>query len=216
MRPMHFAGLGFLVVCLIVGAGMVGWLKKTNRPDVTQIETQMITPAIEIGGPFKLTSHKGEPVNSEDYKGKLVLLYFGYTYCPDFCPTELQQISEALRLMGNKASEIQPFFISVDPERDTQEVLDRYMSMFHPSFLALTGQKTDLDDVAKSFRVFSARVEEDDASDYLIDHSTFVYLVGRDGKLITMFRYGTPAMQMAQALKGFLNQKPAAIKVDAA
>ena len=213
---MRFFGLGLLIVCLLVGAGLVGWLKKDSSSNIARLETQMITPAIEIGAPFKLISHKGEPVNSEDYKGKLMLLYFGYTYCPDFCPTELQQISEALRLIGGRASEIQPFFISVDPERDTQEVLDRYMTMFHPSFLALTGKKEDLDDVAKSFKVFSARVEEDDASDYLIDHSTFVYLVGRDGKLITMFRYGTPSMQMAQALKGYLNQKPAEKKIEAA
>jgi len=128
-----------------------------------------------------------------------MLIYFGYTYCPDVCPTELQTMTQALDQLGTKAGEVQPIFITVDPERDTQAEMKSYAENFHPRLLALTGTAEQVADAAKAYRVFYEKAKQPDGT-YLMDHSSIVYLMGRDGKYLAHFGGNTTADQMAAAI----------------
>lgn len=162
------------------------------------------TGTAAIGGPFVLTDHNGKRVSEADYAGRHLLVYFGYTYCPDVCPTELQTMTEALDLMGASASAVQPLFITIDPERDTVSEMADYVSNFHPSMVGLTGSAEDIDAAAKTYRVYYAKgpVDEDDA--YLMDHSSFVYLIDPNGRYVTHFGPLTPPQEMADKIASFL------------
>ena len=131
-----------------------------------------------------------------------MLVFFGYTYCPDICPTELQVMSAALDNLGAKADAIQPIFITFDPQRDTPEVLKQYVSNFHPRLVGLTGTPEEIAAAAKAYRVFYSRLENTSGPDtYLMDHSTITYLMDRQGKFLKHFSYSTDAAALAQALE---------------
>lgn len=157
-------------------------------------------PVIDIEGPFSLTDHTGAKVTDANFRGKYMLVLFGYTYCPDICPTGLTKISSALKKLGKTAARIQPLFVTVDPERDTPKLLSDYVAHFHPALKGLTGSEAQIAEIAKSYRVFRRKVTQDDASDYLMDHSTFVYLMNPKGKLALMFRHETNPEAMAKAI----------------
>lgn len=168
---------------------------KTSEP------SYIVTANVPLGGPFSLTNHLGKRITNEDFKGKLMLLYFGYSYCPDLCPSELSTITKALDLLGDKVNDIQPLFVTIDPKRDTEELLKNYVSLFHPKLMGLYGSSQELNDVFDHYKIYAAKTEDKGGDDYLMDHSTFTYLVGRDGKLISMFRLGTPASEMAKEIE---------------
>ncbi len=156
----------------------------------------------EIGGAFTLTDQNGERVSDADFRGKYMLIYFGYTYCPDVCPTELQVMSAALDEIGPAAQKVQPLFITVDPERDTAAQLSDYMGNFHEAFLGLTGTPEEIAKAAKAYRVYYEKVEDSSSTvGYLMDHSSFVYLMGPDGKFIKVFSYGTSPDDMARGIE---------------
>jgi cytochrome oxidase Cu insertion factor (SCO1/SenC/PrrC family) len=163
-----------------------------------------------IGGPFHLTDHRGRPVEDKQFRGKLMLVYFGYTYCPDVCPTELQNMSNALDLLGDKVAQVQPLFITVDPARDTVEHLAGYMESFHKAFLGLTGTKEEVAGAAKAYRVYYARAKgtgnPKDPKDetYLVDHSGFVYLMSREGQYVAHFAPNAEPQKIAQAIRQHL------------
>lgn len=159
-----------------------------------------ISAAVEIGGPFELTAHDGSRVTSDSFAGKFRLVYFGFTYCPDVCPTELANMSVALDALGPAAARVQPLFITIDPERDSPRALADYVGHFHDSFIGLTGTPEEIAQVAGAYRVFYRKVEDPDYSDYVMDHSTFVYLMDPDGQFIAMFRYATDPTAMAAAI----------------
>jgi cytochrome oxidase Cu insertion factor (SCO1/SenC/PrrC family) len=152
-----------------------------------------------IGGPFTLTDQNGTERHAEDFRGKLMLIYFGYTYCPDVCPTELQTMSEALDRLGAKGDAVQPIFITVDPARDTPEQLKSYAENFHPRLLALTGSAEQIAQVARAYKVFYQPVKQGDG-EYLMDHSSIVYLMDRDGHYLAHFGGNLNAEQMAAAI----------------
>lgn len=155
-----------------------------------------------VGGPFTLTNQDGKRVTDQDFRGKYMLIFFGYTYCPDVCPSELQVMSAALDEMGPEADKIQPVFITIDPERDTPETMKIYVSNFHPRLVGLSGSAEDIAAVAKAYRVYYAKAKgTEDKSDYLMDHSTILYLMGPDGKFAKHFAYGTDAKALAEGLK---------------
>jgi len=160
-----------------------------------------------IGGPFTLTDQRGREVADAQFRGRLMLVYFGYTYCPDVCPTELQNMSAALDLLGAQAAQVQPLFITVDPQRDTVAQLADYMSHFHPGFLGLSGSPAQVAAAARAYRVYYARAKgtgkADDPKDdtYLVDHSGFVYLMGRDGQYITHFAPNSDPQKMADRIR---------------
>lgn len=154
-----------------------------------------------IGGPFKLTNHEGNTVTDKTFHGKHMLVYFGFTHCPEICPSSLQVMGEALERMGPVADAVTPVFITVDPERDTVELMGDYVSNFHPRMVGLTGSEADVGAAIKTFRVFAQKVKTgDDPDDYTMDHSSFYYLMGPDGMFLTHFNHGISPEKLAAGL----------------
>ncbi|MCK5425809.1 MAG: SCO family protein [Emcibacter sp.] len=155
-----------------------------------------------IGGPFSLINHHGKSVSYADFKGKYMLIYFGYTYCPDVCPMELQIMSDALDLSPAEIlSEINPIFITVDPERDTVEIMAQYVPAFHPAMIGLTGSPEQVSGVTKAYRVYAAKENSEDPDAYLVSHSSYIYLMDREGDYVTHFKSRTDPKVMAQRLQ---------------
>jgi cytochrome oxidase Cu insertion factor (SCO1/SenC/PrrC family) len=160
--------------------------------------------AAGIGGPFSLIDQNGAPKTDKDFRGKVMLIYFGYTYCPDACPTTLAALSQMLDLLGNKASELQPIFISVDPARDTPSQLKSYAANFHPGILYLTGAPDELKKAESEYRIYVAKVPQAGSDDYLIDHSSIIYLMGTDGRYLGEMPAGLPPKVMASTVQPYL------------
>jgi protein SCO1/2 len=139
-----------------------------------------------IGGPFTLTDQGGKTVTDADFKGKPLLVFFGYTHCPDVCPTTLFELSEVMRALGADAGKAQAAFISVDPERDTPAVLKDYLSSFDPHLRGLTGSVEQVDAVKKIYRVYSKKVPGENG-DYTMDHTALVYLMDKQGHFVAPF-----------------------------
>ena len=167
------------------------------------------TAAVKIGGPFKLVSHRGEKVSDETYRGRFLLVYFGYAYCPDVCPTELANMAAAIDYMGEAASEIQPLFITVDPDRDSPSFMANYVAQFHPAMVGLTGTNQEIADVAKRYRVFYRKVKDESMNEYMMDHSNFIYLIGPNGEFLSMFRGGTDPGVMSKAINKYVENHAA-------
>jgi cytochrome oxidase Cu insertion factor (SCO1/SenC/PrrC family) len=160
--------------------------------------------AAAVGGPFTLTDQNGVVRHDTDFRGKLMLIYFGYTYCPDACPAALTVMTSALDELGETAKEVQPIFITVDPERDTVAQMKSYASNFHPRLLALTGGVAETTAAARAYRIYFQKVKPEGGGDYLVDHSSLTFLMGRDGKFLTYFGPDVTADQMAAAIKKYL------------
>ena len=143
---------------------------------------------LALGGPFSLTDQSGKPVTERDYAGGWMLIYFGYSFCPDVCPTELGTMAAALDQLGPAGAKVVPVFITVDPQRDTPAHLADYVSRFHPRMQGLTGTPEQVAEAARRFRVYYSKVQRPEMTDYLMDHSSFIYLVGPDAKVRTLFR----------------------------
>lgn len=167
---------------------------------MTQIEG---TP--RIGGPFQLTDHTGKRVTEKDFAGRFMLVFFGYTYCPDICPGELQVMTAALEHLGEKGKKVTPVFVTIDPRRDTAEQMASYVSNFHERLVGLTGSFDEIRAIAKAYGVYYARAKGDDSStEYLMDHTSIVYLMGPDGQYKKHFSYGTDPKKMAEGISEFL------------
>ncbi len=158
-----------------------------------------------IGGPFELVAHDGTSVTNETFAGEFMLIYFGFTYCPDVCPTELQVMSSALDLLGSEADKIRPILITIDPERDTMETMAQYVANFHPRLLGLTGTQEQIATAASAYRVYHAKVEDPGSSAaYTMDHSSIVFLMGPDGGFLAHFGPGTGPEAMAAKIREML------------
>jgi cytochrome oxidase Cu insertion factor (SCO1/SenC/PrrC family) len=157
-----------------------------------------------VGGPFSLIDQNGAPKSDKDFRGKIALIYFGYTYCPDACPTTLQAISGMLDLLGTEAGKVQPIFISVDPARDTPEQLKSYADNFHRGIVYLTGTPEALQKAESEYRIYVAKVPQAGSNDYLIDHSSIIYVMGTDGRYLTEMPAGLPPKVMAATLQPYL------------
>jgi cytochrome oxidase Cu insertion factor (SCO1/SenC/PrrC family) len=161
-----------------------------------------------VGGPFTLTDDTGKRVTDQDFRGKFMLVFFGFTYCPDVCPTALQVMAAALDKLGPNAERITPVLISIDPERDTPAQLAVYVKSFHPRLVGLTGSPAEIDAVAKAYRVYVKQVPDPKSTaGYTLDHSSIIYVIGPDGKYRTHFTHATSPDAMADRLAGML-QKP--------
>lgn len=154
-----------------------------------------------IGGPFALVDQDGRRVTEKDFLGKYMLVFFGYTYCPDICPTELQVMMAALDQLGDAGKDIVPVFVTVDPERDTHETIRSYVGNFGPRLVGLTGTAEEISAVAKAYRVYYAKAASKNGDDYLMDHSSIIYLMDRSGGFLKHFTYTTDAAQLADNLK---------------
>ncbi len=152
-----------------------------------------------IGGEFELVNHRNETVTDKDFLGKYMIVYFGYTYCPDVCPMDLQIMADALReLEADDLEKLNPVFVTVDPERDTTDVMAQYIKFFHEDLIGLTGTPEQVNTIKKAYRVYAAKA--DDSADYLVDHTAYTYLMDKDGKLLKHFNHGEDAKVMASIM----------------
>lgn len=156
-----------------------------------------------VGGPFRLVDHMGKPRSDADFHGKLVLLYFGFTYCPDLCPTDLASMGVLVDKLGKAGESVQPLFVTLDPERDTAERLASYVTFFHPRLIGLTGDEASIAKAASAYKVYYAKVPTEHS--YTVDHSGYIYLLDRAGRYLGFFPPGTPPEQMADVIRPLLN-----------
>lgn len=155
---------------------------------------------------FQLTDHNGQPRTLADFKGKVVVIFFGYTQCPDVCPTSMSELAEARRLLGADGEKLQGLFVSVDPARDTPQVMKEYMASFDPSFLALYATADGLPELAKRFRVYYKKVDGQTPTSYTMDHSAGSYVYDTQGRVRLYTRYGSGAAALAGDVKKLLAQ----------
>lgn len=161
------------------------------------------TPA--IGGPFTLTDHNGKKVTDADFKGKPTLIYFGFTYCPDVCPTSLLLMQTAIEQLGKDADkQVNMVLITIDPERDTPAILKDYVGNFGPTIVGLTGSPDEIATAAKAYRVYYRKVEGKDGAPYLMDHSSIFYLLDKRGRFVKHFTHQSKAEDIAAAIKPLL------------
>ncbi|MFA6265448.1 MAG: SCO family protein [Pseudolabrys sp.] len=160
--------------------------------------------ASAIGGPFKLVDQNGKAVTDQDFKGKPLLVFFGYTHCPDVCPTTLFEVSEMLRVMGKDADRTAALFITVDPERDTSAVMKDYLSSFDPRMMAATGDRASIEAAEKAYRVYAKKVPTGKGDDYSMDHTAMVYLMDKQGRFVAPFNLKRTPEEAAADLKKYL------------
>jgi protein SCO1 len=191
---------GFLIGSLLGAVILI----LTSAPTGPRVES---SGKALVGGPFTLVDQTGKTVTERDFRGKYMLVFFGFTHCPDICPTELQVMAASLDELGPKAEKIVPIFITLDPERDTPEVVADYVKNFDPRFVGLTGSPEAVAAAAKAYRVAYSKVKPEGSTDdqnYSVDHSALIYLMGPDGKYVTHFTFGTPAPKMAATLRKYV------------
>lgn len=191
----------FAAVVVVIAASAGRYLLLGDKP-VDQQQAMKVS----IGGPFALTDQTGKRVTQADYEGKYMLVYFGYTFCPDVCPTSLSIMADALdRLTPEQLDKLVPIFVTVDPERDTVEKMAAYVPNFHEKLQGLTGSVDEVKAAARAYKAYFAKVNEDDPDgNYLMDHSSTTYLMGPDGAFVTHFNHGTPSDKMAARLAEIL------------
>jgi cytochrome oxidase Cu insertion factor (SCO1/SenC/PrrC family) len=154
-----------------------------EQPSAAQMMDDLMYGRGSVGGPFTLTDQTGRQRSDTEFRGKLMVVYFGYTYCPDICPTDLMAITQALDALGPAAEDVQPVFITIDPERDTK-VLAEYVSAFHRSLVGLTGSPEQIRRVANAYKAFYVKVKDERSGEYSIDHAGVIYLMGRNGEYL--------------------------------
>jgi cytochrome oxidase Cu insertion factor (SCO1/SenC/PrrC family) len=189
-----------LVLAIAAGIGSYAFLPRPPGPQGSGTAL--------IGGPFALTNQDGRQVTEKDFLGRYMLVFFGYTYCPDICPTELQVMTAAIDMMGEDGKAIAPVFVTVDPQRDTPEVIKAYVENFGPDLVGLTGAPEDIASVTKAYRVYYAKAGDTASDEYLMDHSSIIYLMGRDGRFVKHFSYTADAPGLAKALKEAITASP--------
>ena len=190
------------LACVLFSAPIAA--NETAEPSATELIEGLLSGREPVGGPFELTDQTGHRRTDADFQGKLVVIYFGYTYCPDVCPTELQSISLALDKLGAAAETIQPLFITVDPGRDTPARLADFVSSFHPRLIGLTGSLAEIRKTAIAYRTFFAKSGVTAPNDYSVDHTGFIYLLGKDGRYLGFLPPGLAPDAIADAIRARL------------
>jgi len=198
IRPTLGLRRQFLSLCVVAaGLGLAGC---KDSPSFSAVD---ITGADYATG-FSLTDHNGQARTLADFKGKVVVIFFGYTQCPDVCPTSMTELAQAKQLLGADGDKLQGLFVSVDPERDTPEIMKAYMASFDPGFLALYAAPNALPEVTKSFRIFYKKVDGKTPTSYTMDHSAGSYVYDTQGRVRLYTRYGGGAQALADDVKKLL------------
>jgi protein SCO1/2 len=163
--------------------------------------------ATQFGGPFALTDHTGKPVTEADYRGRFMLIYFGFTRCADTCPVDLPAIAQALDLLGPLLDRIAPLFVSVDPVNDTPAVMAAYVANFHPRLIGLSGSEAEIAAAARAYKVHRRKLTQahHGQGEYTIDHGSLTYLMGPDGRFLTLLPHRTSAERMTAVLRKYLS-----------
>ncbi|MCB5185072.1 SCO family protein [Methylobacillus gramineus] len=188
------ASIFILLSLLLIGCGQGKQEMQLYGADVT---------GTEISGAFELRDHTGKVRHLEDFQGKLVAVFFGYTHCPDVCPTTMLALADAMKLLGKQAEQVQVLFVTVDPERDTQQVLAQYVPSFYPGFIGLYGTEAQLKSTASHYRVMYAKQAVEGGGAYTVDHSAGVYLFDRNGKIRAYLKHDQSPEQLAHDITQF-------------
>ncbi len=193
---------GLSTVLLLGGGNMAGndqiiVVNKGSRP------AENASSAPPVGGPFNLVDGEGKLVSNADFAGQNLLIFFGFTHCPDVCPQTLSTLSRALELIGKDINKVQPLFITVDPLRDTPDVVKAYIANFHPKLIGLTGTSRQVSAAMRAYRIYAAKMGDDlhVTSDYQVDHTSITYLMGPDGAFKTFFSLGDSPEAIASKLR---------------
>ena len=194
------AGGALLVVAFLFCSGPAA---AAEQASAAQMMDDLMYGRGSVGGPFTLTDQTGRQRSDTEFRGKLMIVYFGYTYCPDICPTDLMAITQALDALGPAARDVQPVFITIDPERDSKLLAD-YLSAFHRSFVGLTGSPEQIRTVANAYKAFYSKVPNDRSNDYSIDHTGVIYLMGRHGEYLGFMPPQTNPDRLTEVLRGKL------------
>jgi protein SCO1 len=196
---------GLVLAAIVALFGLIGYLAVPQLLSRSDSGEGGGSGVVSIGGPFALTDQDGKGVSDKDFAGKLMLVYFGFTNCPDICPTGLQTIALAMDELGAAGANVQPILITVDPERDTPSVMKEYVQAFHERLVGLTGTPEQIAAVAKAYRVYYQKVQLKDSSlGYSVDHSGFIYLMDGKGQYLSHFRHDATPDQMAQKIRARL------------
>ena len=191
-----------LLSILLLGAGLGFPGLRASEPSPPPALTDL------FGGPFQLVDDTGQPKTNRDFLGKFMLLYFGYVNCPAICPARLQEMALALEALGTDAEKITPVFITLDPQRDTSARIKAFLASFGPQFIGLTGTEAQIKTAAKAYKIIRRKVappDLDSPGDYLVFHSTLVFLIGPDGKILTLFPINVRGEEMAARLRIYLS-----------
>jgi cytochrome oxidase Cu insertion factor (SCO1/SenC/PrrC family) len=188
---------GLFVIASLLCCGLAA---AAEQPSAAQMMDDLMYGRGRVGGPFTLTDQTGKQRSDTDFRGKLMIVYFGYTYCPDVCPTDLMAITQALDALGPAAEGVQPVFITIDPERDTKLLAD-YVSAFHRSLVGLTGSPDEIRKVANSYKAFYVKVQDERSRDYSIDHAGVIYLIGRNGEYLGFMPPQTNPDRLTEVLR---------------
>ncbi len=204
VRKLRRILIGILIALALgftaINMWMVGGLSTVPNTETPQ---QSFAPAA-IGGAFSLTDHNGQVVSDTQFRGKIMLVFFGFTSCPDICPVTLMTLTNVLNKLELDAANIAPIFITLDPERDTPEKLKTYLANFHPSMIGLTGAYADIEKVMEGYKTYAAKQPADAEGNYMVDHSGFIYVMGRDGQYLAHFAHNASEDELENALRGFL------------
>lgn len=207
-----FRVLTMSLVGVLLGSGIAWYQIRNESTGMAQIApaagaqagTESVTQT-PVGGPFALTDHNGQAVTEKTYPG-YKLMFFGFTHCPDVCPAGLQKMAVVLETLGERGAEITPLFVTVDPERDTPEVMKDYLALYDERMVGLTGSPEEVKAVTESFRVYAAKAEGADPAHYMMNHSGFTYLLRDDGTMVTVFGADDKPSEIADEIRAILKQ----------
>lgn len=187
------------VIAGAVIAAAIAWVQIGNAPMPKSRES--VVAGTKVGGPYTLTDQTGKIVTEKDFSRAYKLIYFGFTFCPAICPTELQKMMVALGQAGTRADKIQPIFITIDPERDTQSVMAKYVAQFSPRLTGLTGTQDQIDAALKAFKVYARKVDDPAMGEYTMDHSSYIYLMTPGDQLLGVFGIDSTSSDIVNAIK---------------
>ena len=196
-----------LAAFLLVFAFGAAAQEEARRENASRLMNELMVGK-DVGGDFTLTDSRGKKRSLREFRGKVVVLYFGFTTCPDICPTDMLAIGQALKDLGKEARTIQPIFVTLDPARDKPAVIAEYAKNVHPGFVALTGSDAEIRKVAEAYKVFYEKVAVSGSSDYTIDHTSFTYVIDRQGKYVGFVPPGTPRDKVARILHAEVRAAP--------
>jgi cytochrome oxidase Cu insertion factor (SCO1/SenC/PrrC family) len=200
-----------LVILLLAVTTLQLWSTQERTTQKKEMELTAGQGEAQIGGPFTLIDQHGKTVTEGDFLGKVMLVFFGFTHCPDICPVTVATLSKTMALLGEKADLVVPVFITVDPQRDTPDVMRDYLANFDQRMVGLTGTPEQIKQVETAYKAYAARssgenTASDAGKDYTMDHSGYIYIMGKDGKYFRIYPYNTSEQEIAKAVENYLSQ----------